>query len=168
MTAVTFLLLALPALQSPAVSPLTTGARVRVTVRETGGGERVHVGALRSFDSSVLALGTDAGAHYISLPRSFITRVEISRGSRSQARLGALLGGVLGLTGIVLADSVCGQDCNSPKSGVIAAAVGGGVLVGAGVGAMMHREQWESLPWAVGPARSTRFPAGTVVLSLRF
>src|SRR5215211_4915791 len=129
MTAAAFLLLALPALQSPAVSPLTTGTRVRVSVRETGGGERMHVGALRSFDSTVLALGTDAGAHYISLPRSFITRVEISRGQRSQARMGALLGGVLGLAAVALSDIGCGQDCSSPKAGVIAAAVGGGVLV---------------------------------------
>jgi hypothetical protein len=172
-TAATFLLLALPALQT---SPLTTGTRVRVTVRDDTG-QRVHVGPLRTFDSSVLSLSTaDAGAHYVSVPRSSITRIEVSRGTRSRWRSGALLGGVLGLAAIALVDVGCSQDCNSPKGGAIAAAVGGGLVVGAGVGALMRTERWESQPWAVGPARTTRILPGAAVgsraaalrLTLRF
>jgi hypothetical protein len=174
MTAATFLLLALPALQT--TSPLTTGTRVRVTVREAAG-QRVHVGPLRTFDSSVLSLSTEeGGAHYVSLARSSITRIEVSRGTHSRWKTGALLGGVLGLAAIALVDAGCSQDCSSPKGGEIAAAVGGGLLVGAGVGALMRNERWESLPWAVGPARSARILVAPAVgsraaafrLTLRF
>lgn len=161
MTAATFLLLALPALQT--TSPLTTGTRVRVTVRDNTG-QQVHVGPLRTFDSSALSLSTDdAAAHYVSLARSSITRIEISRGTRSRWKSGALLGGVLGLAAIALVDAGCSQDCSSPKGGEIAAAVGGGLLVGGGVGALMRTESWQSLPWAVGPARTTRILPGAAV-----
>jgi hypothetical protein len=155
MPAAALVLLLLPVVQgTPAASPLTTGTRVRVTTREAGA-ERVRVGPLRTFDGQNLTLSTEGGPSHVSLPRTSITRIEVSRGRRGHAASGALLGAVLGLAVVALKDVGCGEDCTreGASTGFILAAVGGGTLLGGGVGMAVRSERWESLPWAVGPAR---------------
>ena len=168
MTATALLLLVLPVLQSPSVSPLTPGTRVRVTVREPIDGRHTVIGPLRTFDSQMLTLTTEGSANQVSLSRSGITMIEISRGRRSQAGRGLLLGAVLGLAVVALKDVGCnGPDCNNDTSAAfIGGAVAGGALVGAGVGALMRSERWESLPWAAGPARRSSVPLPTRPLAV--
>src|SRR5262245_20760330 len=154
MPAAALVLLFLPLLQAPTSSPLTPGTRVRVTTREAGGPELSLVGPLSTFDSQTLALSVEGGPDRVALRRPSITRIEVSRGKRGHAGMGLLLGAVLGLTAVVLHDAGCEPDCSESdsKAGFAAAAIGGGALVGAGVGALLRSERWESLPWAVGPA----------------
>ncbi len=169
MPAAALVLLVLPVLQSPSTtSPLTPGARVRVTVREPIDGKRTVVGPLRTFDSQMLTLTTEGSADQVSLSRSGITRIEISRGRRSQARRGILLGAVLGLAVVALKDVGCGADCaaSNPSAAFVAGAVAGGALAGAGVGTLMRSERWESLPWAAGPAQRSSVPLPTRSLAV--
>jgi hypothetical protein len=134
------------------------------------------VGPLRTFDSQALTVSSDAPSGYDTLARASITRLEISRGRRGHARTGLLLGAVLGLAAVALRDLGCEPDCgeDKPSGGFIAAAVGGGALLGAGIGAVVRSERWEPLPWAVGPARRAQVqpvasPAGLGLrVSLRF
>jgi hypothetical protein len=154
MPAAALALLVVPLLQTPATSPLTTGTRVRVTVREANG-QRTLVGPLRTFDSQTLALSSSDGPDHVALPRSSITRIEVSRGKRGHALTGFFLGAVLGLAAVALKDAGCEPDCDTEGSngGFAVAAIGGGALLGTGVGALMRSERWESVPWAVGPPR---------------
>jgi hypothetical protein len=160
MPAAALVLLLLPSMQSPNTSPLTPGTRIRVTVRQPIDGRRTVVGPLRTFDSQLLTLTTEGSGDQVSLSRSGITMIEISRGRHSQVRRGLLAGAVLGLAVVALKDVGCGQDCESSDTSAafVAGAIGGGALLGAGVGAFMRSESWQSLPWAVGPARSGSVP----------
>src|SRR5262245_49076718 len=169
MPAAALVLLVLPLMQG-AASPLPPGARVRVTVREPGRAERQLVGPLRTFDSQALTLATDDAGGHVSLPRPTISRLEIYRGRRGHTVMGLLLGAVLGLSAVAIKDAGCGPDCEKSSGGVVAALVGGGAVVGAGVGTMIRSDRWESLPWAVGPARHAAAPLGVplVRVSLRF
>jgi hypothetical protein len=151
------LLLVLPVAQPQAGSPLTPGARVRVTVREAGGGARTHVGPLRTFDGATLTLSTADAANPVSLARSSISRIEVSRGRHGNAGRGALIGAVLGLAVVALSESACEGECE-PRDNyglLVAGATVGGAVVGAGVGTLMKSERWESLPWAVGRAHTS-------------
>ena len=169
MPAAALVLLALPLLQG-ASSPLTPGARVRATVREPGRVERQMVGSLRTFDSERLTLSAEDSGNQVALARPNITRLEISRGRKGHAVMGLLLGTVLGLSAIALKDAGCGPDCEKPSTGFVVGAVAGGALVGAGIGAMVRSERWESLPWAVGQARRSAAPISgpNLRVTLRF
>jgi hypothetical protein len=169
MPAAALVLLVVPLLQGSA-SPLNPGTRVRVTARETGRVERQVVGSLRTFDGERLTLSTDDSGNHVALPRPNITRLEISRGRKGHTGMGLLLGLVLGLSAVALKDAGCGQDCEKPSTGFVVGAVAGGALVGAGIGTMIRSERWESLPWAVGPARRTAVPISGpgVKVTLRF
>jgi hypothetical protein len=160
------LLLVLPLASPSTTSPLTTGTRVRVTVRDDGT-ERRLVGPLRTFDGDALTLSPDGGTGPVSLSRSTITRIEVSRGGRSRAGKGALVGAVLGLAAIAIAESTRGEDYEAPDNYglIVGGAIAGGAVLGAGVGAMVRSERWEAQPWAVG-RRTAAAPA--VRVTLRF
>jgi hypothetical protein len=159
MAVAALVLLVLPFAQASSVSPLTPGTRVRVTATESGG-TRTFVGPLRTFDGDALTLATTDSADRVTLPRRTITRIEVSRGQRGHAGRGALIGAVLGLAIVAGAELGCSGECEPPENyGVlVAGAIAGGGLVGAGVGAIVKSESWESLPWAVGPARRASVP----------
>jgi hypothetical protein len=162
------LLLLLPLPQSPSTSPLTTGTRVRVTARGDGP-ERRLVGPLRTFDGEALTLIPEGSADHVTVPRETITRIEVSRGSRSRAGRGALIGAVLGLAAIAIAESTRGENYEAPDNYglIVAGSIAGGAVVGAGVGALMRSEKWEAQPWAVGPGRRAAGPV-SVKVTLRF
>jgi hypothetical protein len=147
----------------PADSSLHRGARIRVTasVREPGR----FTGTLLRVDQDSLHLETRNGAFVI--PRSRITRIEVSRGQKSALGKGlkwGFLGGAL--AGAVVSTLVCttntcqfieGPDAPGvwiPLGTAIGAA--GGTIVGLVIGALSHTERWERL----SAPPSTSFYAG--------
>jgi hypothetical protein len=133
---------------------LQPGVRVRVSAPVLLGGRYdATVGARRG---DTLAL-VRAGSPTLDIPISAVTGVEIFRGESriDGARRGALLGGAIGLglgALVVLGPNKynCEYEVCDPKDALsdteFAAFIGlGGVLWGAGIGALVGRDRWQRL-----------------------
>jgi len=139
-------ILALASQARPVVAP---GDRVRVTTEDWE-----LVGTLLAQGDDSLRLQVIGEVTPVSVARSAIKRLEISRGSHSSTGSGALIG----LGAGVLAGGALGAEANSPCDPEVfgcgpGLVVGGGLLVGAigaGIGAVIgslsHSEQWDSVP----------------------
>jgi hypothetical protein len=148
--------------------PAAAGDRVRVSilVREPGApgadslaplgihsGDRV-VGTLLALRAEALDLRVDDAERRI--PRSVISQLEISQGTYSHKRRGALIGFLAGGIGGAVTGAIVGRGENFGETGgdpkkVFSVAFGiGGALVGAGLGALIgariHTERWQTVP----------------------
>jgi len=97
----------------------------------------------------------------VSVARSAIKRVEISRGSHSHSGAdaliglgaGALVGGALGaVAGSDLSNECAQNDCGHGLvvfGGLLVGALGAGV--GAVIGSFSHSERWDSVPPHLAP-----------------
>jgi hypothetical protein len=159
--------------------PLPTGQRIRVVSRETELGGQLLTGRLLAIDDETLLLKVDNRAEPIRLRRASIGQIEVSRGKRTGAGKGALIGGVsLGVPVAALGYVVAGFSTFGCEGGcappnylagaaggfVFGAAIGG--AIGAAIGSTSKSERWErtSLSVAVVPQ-----PRGArAALSLRF
>jgi hypothetical protein len=140
-------------------SSLAPGQRLRLTAVAPGPFTGVTVGTLgRIGPDSLTLIGTDIGGA-IDLPKSSITRIEVSH-RRRHTRQGLLLGAAVGIAaGAALASGYSEVGCgpsggpyancsysNGEKAGYVAA----GVLVWGSIGAWLgHRIQsdhWSDLP----------------------
>ena len=92
-------------LSAPAASP-----RVRVTA-PTVSGKRL-VGTLLRMDEETLTLGAQKGKGVIEVPRSAITRMEVSRRASRKGK-GARIGALVGLGAAVAIGFAAGDDCGS-------------------------------------------------------
>lgn len=89
--------------------------RVRVTA-PTVSGKRL-VGTLLRMDEETLTLGAQKGQGVIEVPRSAITRMEVSRRSSRKGK-GAGIGALVGLGAAVAIGFATGDDCDSlPEPG---------------------------------------------------
>ena len=116
------------------------------------------IGTLLQIRSDSIVL--QAQQEQIIIPRSQVTRVEVSRGQRSAIGKGARIGALSGLLGGLVAGSVAcasydiaeGTCLNSNDGGQVAlfAPVGLGLLGGLGIGSLIglasHSERWEVRP----------------------
>jgi hypothetical protein len=91
-------------LSAPSVSP-----RVRITA-PTVSGKRL-VGTLLSMDEEILTLGDQKGKGVIEVPRSAITRMEVSRRASRRGK-GAGIGALVGLGAAVAIGVAAGEDCS--------------------------------------------------------
>ena len=128
---------------------LAAGARVRIT-RASGEPSR-FTGTLVEAVGDTLRVQPD-GLTSQAFPKRDVVRVEISQGRKSQWRLGAVAGVLLG-TGIAVA-LVQGKTYDlgdsTPEVLYLAVPAIGGVVGGA-VGASIHTEQWQTVPWSKPP-----------------
>ena len=127
------------------VSPVpAVGSRVRITSTATQGRVRGVVGAL---DETVVTLATDAGV--TKIPLTTITASEVSLGRKRNWRWGA----AIGLAGGLILGSVSPLEEPDPFVGFAGTTrgqeiVGGalvGVLLGAGIGALVRTERWSAV-----------------------
>ncbi len=143
-TVLPLLLIPLSLTSLTAQDTLTAGDKVRVTTDK----ERV-VGYLTASERDQLTLDSR-----LVLPLASVTRLEVSRGQKSMAGRGALIGAGAGavagvVTGLaVCAASSCGFEAD--LTGVVALVLGaGGALVGAGIGALIGSgtkvDRWETV-----------------------
>lgn len=141
------LLTALSPVSAQQRSSLEPGARVRLSAATAG--IRKHVGTLQAVELDTLVVDS------LRVPIAIITQLEISRGRRSKAGRGALIGagggavagGIVGyLVGNLCYSNPSGSGC---RAGVTALGAGVGSAVGAGIGALIGRsatsDRWEVL-----------------------
>ena len=158
-------------------APALVGARVRVTTAaafagDSLGGRRI-VGVLTAVrEGSVEILENDRGP--LLVPLRSVARFEVSRGRKSRAGRGALIGALTGAAaGAVTGYLGCG-DCGEGESFFAIDAAGAAALVGfvgavvgtpigAVIGSLFHTDRWSRVsPPAIrlGLLRSERIGAG--------
>ena len=152
-----------------AQAPVAVGERVRVST-ESGA---THVGPVIMATSGAIEVQDEEGGRP-SVPLSTVTRLEVSRGQRSNLGVGLFAGAGAGaLVGLAIcADpSVCSVfDDNDVKGKVIAFSAGVGILAGAIVGHFIKTDRWEEVPLerlsvSLTPQRDGRLMLG---FSVRF
>jgi hypothetical protein len=137
-------------LSPPATARADSGFRVRITVEKPS--KHSHVGTLVSADADSLRFTTDTSG-VVAIPTGSVTRFERSRGRRSNAGRGALLGGVIGgAAGLILG---IGAEADNSDWGIQIGAEGialatlfmgaAGAGFGALIGAASKGEHWERL-----------------------
>jgi hypothetical protein len=162
--------------------PLPTGQRVRVVSREAELGGQLLAGRLLAIDDETLLLKVDDRAEPIRLRRASIGQIEVSRGKRSGAGKGALIGGVaIGIPaaafGLLRAAIGACFMCEGPGPHpepdylaggtvgfVLGAAIGG--AIGAAIGSASNSERWERVPLSLAVAPQRR--GVRAALTLRF
>lgn len=126
------------------------GARVRITTEHPS--KHPEIGTLISADADSLRF-TSATGTAVAIPTTSVTRLEYSRGRRSNAGHGAAIGGLIGAgTGLFLGILASRDDDNFYEIGpeeiagvtALLGAVGAGL--GGIIGATSHRERWELVP----------------------
>lgn len=128
--------------------PIAPGDRVRVTAWSVVPGR--PVGTVLAFGADTCVLQLEGRAEPLALPLASVTRLEVSRGQKSNAISGALVGGALG-AGIALFGSTIAWLNSAEDFGLGGAAYVVGVLGGAGagigllLGATSYTDRWEEV-----------------------
>lgn len=111
-------------------------------------------GTLASWRSDSVLMRPEGRRSPVGVPAAWVTRIEVSRGTRKSTGLGAVIGFVPGLVMLSVATlspqtlsgtggARCGRDC------VMTVSLGVSVLgsaIGAFIGSAVKRERWEPLP----------------------
>lgn len=168
LVALAFALLATGPHLTPLAAQVQTGQRVRITLADDG---RL-AGGLAGLSSDELVL--QMGVTTRTLARSSIARLEVSRGTRSRWKAGALVGAAVGAVGTFavlnsgsststnMCDSEHNQDAAGMGTCLAVAGVGGGLgggLLGGLVGSLLHTERWEEV--GMEGLRLTLLPVGS-------
>ena len=158
--------------QIAAQEPLASGSRVRVTAPDCA--LRGQAATFRALRADTLVLETT------ECPLASVTRFDVSRGQKSRAGIGILVGAGAGALGAVI---YCSQDKNefsdegkcvlfdddtTPFQALIFGAAGG--IVGGFVGYLIKTDRWEEVPLerlrvSLNPQRDGGFALG---FSVRF
>jgi hypothetical protein len=134
----------------PVHSQADSGLRVRITTSASR--QPIWVGTLISADQDSVKLVSAKDRQLVALPIARIVRAEQSRGRRSNAGQGATIGAVVGGgTGLILGLLASGEEDSFYEVGadevIVAKAflAAAGAGIGALVGAVTPRDQWEPL-----------------------
>lgn len=118
------------------------GQRVRVS---TASREKQSVGTLTGMDRIRLVVSDENGVP-TSIPRTDVTRLEVSDGKRSNAGKGALVGALIGIgLGLTYVADNCSEGCGNVAGGLLTLGAMGGAI-GAAIGAPIRTERWRSVP----------------------
>jgi hypothetical protein len=130
--------------QEKSLSPIVTGSRVRVVAPSAVSG-RVTGTVIEMSEESLVIL---ADERPLRVPRQAIEQIELSTGKQRRTLKGMLIGAGIGAVVLppALHDS-CLNDCGSKWSAeYILAGVGVGAAWGAGIGALVKKDRWSSVP----------------------
>lgn len=134
----------------PVHSQADSGLRVRITTSASR--QPIWVGTLISADQDSVKLVSAKDRQLVALPIARIVRAERSRGRRSNAGRGATIGAFVGGgTGLILGLLASGEEDSFYEVGadevIVAMAflAAAGAGIGALVGAVTPRDQWEPL-----------------------
>jgi hypothetical protein len=126
------------------LSPIVTGSRVRVVSPRAVSGRVTGTVIEMSAESLVIL----ADERPLRVPRDAIEQLEVSTGKQRRTLKGMLIGAGIGAVVVppALYDS-CLSDCGSKWSAeYILAGVGVGAAWGAGIGALVKKDRWSSVP----------------------
>lgn len=137
--------------ERPLPPPIPLDSRVRATTSDAPASE--YVGALSSWNEESLSISRP-GYDLQTIPLSDLAELEISRGKSGNWRKGGLIGLGIGLAGGVIAAAFAvdaAEEEDNPFAPLAwiffpaAGTVAGGAL-GAGAGALVRTEKWETVP----------------------
>ena len=141
LSAFSFTALADDATQIPSIA---VGTRVKVSAPEIS--TTPVIGTVRALDAKSLTVDVSGRTEPLAVPRDRIRRLEVSTGRRSRWT-GALIGGLLGAAaGAALGNSTASKNAYDVKSADQAGGAVLGLLVGAGIGALIPPgERWQDV-----------------------
>ena len=157
--AVVLLLISVANLQAQESPSIQSGARVRVSA--SGEAYRGLIGTVSGYDSWSIGIKPDNEQSSVWVPLNSVTRLQQSRGQKSNTRKGALIGLLAGGAVGAVVGAFAYEECQevgfmacfmSPGSAGETAALGGlaGGLLGAGIGALIgassKTDRWEEVP----------------------
>jgi hypothetical protein len=164
-----------PLALSQAPVPLSAGARVRL--KPVGPSTKSVQGNLLRLSEDSLHILPAGGADTVAFATGAVARLEVSRGRRSNAGKGALLGLAIGAgAGLALgvaasAEECTGLGCTEVGPGEVVAVMAFFGATGAGLGALIgaasHSERWEQVPrpWVSAQLHRSRGVVVGVVMS---
>jgi len=150
------------------------GTRIRITELQAGAQPRSGIVVAAVADTVVLKL--DNGGATVAFHKATLSRLELSRGRKTNTARGSMIGRIVGVTAGVMAGLVtcdCSGDAAwtavSVTGGIIAGGFGGAAIGGL-IGSVYTTERWSELPvdrWRVSamPGASGSF---ALTLSLKF
>ena len=144
-------LLLINSVQSLDAQTVSAGERVRATIEEQSG---KLTGTLEEWGSDTLYVVPDGASQDVrarAISLSSLSRLEISRGQKSNAGKGALIGGGIGLLlggGMsIIAGSTVDTEVTSTDYLIFTGLVTvGGAGIGALIGSLIKSERWEEFP----------------------
>lgn len=117
---------------------LASGTRVRLTA--PGSGHQPLIGSILAVDETTLTVADQDGTA-VKVPRRLVTRLDVSRGRKSQALPGLLAGAIAG------AFIPAALPYFPSKGGdLLAGSMAGFAVIGALVGAHQKTDIWEKVP----------------------
>ncbi len=147
--------------QEPAIpESVTPGNRIRVTAPEYFKKIKISkpsrrqsriVGTVMAANSDTISLRIDEQSEPLSIPLSYLKKIEVSRSKKSRIVKGALIGFLIGF---VTAEALCArtryEDSGTmgPDQWACGLFIGGpaGGVIGAVMGAAIKGERWEEVP----------------------
>jgi hypothetical protein len=140
------LLVGLLILSLPGVAPaqesemMAIGSRVRVTLPDAGA--QPLVGQVVALERDAVVVVSEGGRSQTRVPVTPATAFEVSKGRRSQAARGALLGGAVGaMPGLLMTFGDYNTDKGNPAAISLAGAAAGAGL-GSLIGLALKSEEW--------------------------
>ncbi len=142
-------------------STLAVGSRVRVTSLE--GGAQPLIGQVVALEPGVVVVRGEGGRTETRVPVAPSTTLEVSKGKKSQAARGAMLGTAVGvMPGLLMTFGDYNTDKGNPTAvSVVGAAAG--AAIGALVGLALKSEHWLPAEAPVVTAGIAPIPRGAAI-----
>ncbi len=158
---------ALSAQERPPIAP---GMRVRISTLPLTSEPQWFVGTVAALTPEQIVIDP-LNADRLAIPREHVTRLDVHRGRKGRALLGAGIGFLVGVgwtVALVTSPSICNaeEQCDAGDYAKAIAILGGtGAGLGALVGLLIRTDRWEEVPLnrlrvSLAPQRVGRFALG--------